>query len=49
MSVRILAVADFTKVDGQYVATATPDGDGGWFIGGVFGSVGGVPRTSRIF
>lgn len=35
----------FPKVAG-YVNTVVPDGSGGWFIGGEFNSVGGVPRSN---
>ena len=37
--------APFPKVTGYVFATA-PDGQGGWFIGGDFNAVGGVPRSS---
>jgi hypothetical protein len=36
---------NFPQVNG-YVLAVTPDGAGGWFIGGFFTSVGGFPRTS---
>ncbi len=35
----------FPEVDGVILAVL-PDGAGGWFIGGVFTSVGGVPRQN---
>jgi trimeric autotransporter adhesin len=35
----------FAPVTGS-VRAAVPDGDGGWFIGGVFTAVGGVPRSN---
>ncbi|HVQ87941.1 MAG TPA: hypothetical protein VMT88_07150 [Actinomycetes bacterium] len=35
----------FPEVDGA-VSSAVPDGNGGWFIGGQFTSVGGVARTN---
>lgn len=36
---------DFPKVDG-YVYAVVGDGAGGWFIGGTFAHVGGVPRDN---
>lgn len=36
---------NFPKVAG-YVYCVTPDGAGGWFIGGRFGGVGGMPRRN---
>jgi Domain of unknown function (DUF5122) beta-propeller len=38
-----LAVSGFPKVNGVVLA-AVSDGAGGWFIGGAFESVGGIPR-----
>lgn len=35
----------FARPNGP-VATAIPDGTGGWYIGGAFGRVGGLPRHS---
>jgi len=40
-----LPVAGFPKVDGT-VDAAIADGAGGWYIGGFFTSVGGVPRSN---
>ena len=37
-------LAGFPQVNG-YVYTAAPDGSGGWFIGGSFTRVGGLPRA----
>ena len=37
-------VTGFPKVDGT-ISAAASDGAGGWYIGGAFSSVGGVPRT----
>lgn len=39
------ALASFPRVAGDIYA-AIPDGSGGWFIGGDFHAVGGVPRTN---
>ncbi len=38
-------VAGFPLVAGQVKAVA-PDGSGGWYIGGAFASVGGLPRAN---
>ncbi len=38
-------IPSYLKVTG-YVGSVLPDGDGGWFIGGDFTAVGGVPRSS---
>ena len=35
----------FPKVDG-YVSSVAPDGSGGWYIGGLFTAVGGIPRQN---
>ena len=40
-----LASPDFPIVVGSVAATA-PDGAGGWYIGGTFTQVGGVPRSN---
>src|SRR5712671_5660373 len=40
-----LAVSGFPVVAGQLTAVV-PDGTGGWFIGGLFTSVGGVARSN---
>ena len=37
-------VANYAKVNGEILAVAA-DGSGGWFIGGSFTAVGGVPRS----
>src|SRR5262249_52328090 len=34
----------FPKIDGTVIAVA-PDGEGGWFIGGDFKTVGRIPRN----
>jgi Calx-beta domain-containing protein/beta-propeller uncharacterized protein DUF5122 len=39
-----LALSGFPVVSGPF-EVVTPDGSGGWFIGGEFTSVGGVPRS----
>ncbi len=36
----------FAKVAGAYVVATAPDGSGGWYIGGNFTAVGGVPRAN---
>jgi hypothetical protein len=36
---------DFPKVQGDVYAVA-PDGNGGWFLGGLFSSVGGTPAAN---
>src|SRR5262245_49642276 len=38
-------LVDFPKVEGV-VSAVVSDGAGGWFIGGDFKSVGGLPRSS---
>uniref|UniRef100_A0A832HZT5 FlgD/Vpr Ig-like domain-containing protein n=1 Tax=Eiseniibacteriota bacterium TaxID=2212470 RepID=A0A832HZT5_UNCEI len=40
-----LAVPGFPRIVGQVSAVA-PDGAGGWYVGGAFTSVGGVPRAN---
>jgi hypothetical protein len=42
---RGLPVGEFPKVAGSVLAVV-PDGAGGWFIGGVFGGVDGLPRRN---
>src|SRR4029450_10293459 len=37
--------ASFPRVDGVVLAIV-PDGSGGWFLGGEFTAVGGLPRTN---
>ncbi|HXJ70369.1 MAG TPA: hypothetical protein VNM39_15810, partial [Verrucomicrobiae bacterium] len=41
----LTAIAGFPHVNGTVLA-ATADGDGGWFIGGAFTHVGGVPHAN---
>src|SRR5258705_2560642 len=44
-----LPIAGFPKVAGGLrprVNVAVPDGSGGWYIGGLFHSVGGLPRSN---
>ena len=36
--------AGWPSVDGGFVLASQPDGSGGWYIGGTFTSVGGLPR-----
>ena len=38
-------LADFPRVNGTVLA-ATPDGEGGWYIGGAFTHVGGAPHAN---
>jgi len=40
-----LPVSGFPRVTG-YVSAVVPDGTGGWFVGGDFTAVGGIPRAS---
>ena len=42
-SIRGTPARRFPKVTGQVKAVA-PDGSGGWYIGGTFSAVGGIPR-----
>jgi hypothetical protein len=39
------APADFPKTDGS-VSVVAPDGDGGWFVGGTFTTIGGATRAN---
>lgn len=40
------AIPGFPKVTGSMVRAAVSDGAGGWFIGGIFTHVGGLPRAN---
>jgi len=41
-----VAQPDFPVVDGDHIHVVMEDAQGGWFIGGCFHEVGGLPRTN---
>ncbi len=41
-------LSDFPPVLGSAINAITEDGNGGWFIGGNFTKVGGLPRTNLV-
>lgn len=38
----------FPAIEGRAIHAIVPDGAGGWYMGGLFVSVGGVPRTNLV-
>ncbi len=40
------ALRPYPKVAGGYVFAVAPDGEGGWYVGGDFAALGGLPRSN---